>query len=133
MQTTAAKPANILLGLVQSVVIINLQKIVSLTKSNVTLFFRLGSQIGKHPWITIALALLFAGLCGIGMIKFTQENRGEKLWNPQDSVAQKNKKWVEDRYPPTSHVSNVLYEDSDVLTPEVIVAVSIIGIMAFYM
>ena len=86
--------------------------------------FSLGKITGKQPWAIVSLSFIFAGLCAVGMIKFAHENRNEKLWNAKDSLAQKHKKWVEDKFPSKTFVSTVLFTSDDVLTPEVMNAVS---------
>ena len=59
------------------------------------------------------------------MLNFVQENRGEKLWNPQDSEALRHKSVVEARYPVASRLNAVLFESSsNVLTSRLIKAVS---------
>ena len=90
-----------------------------------SLFFlcSLGKIIGNSPWITILISVIIAGLCGIGMSKFTQENRGEKLWNPQDSIALANKVIVDKRYPVASRVNVALFESGNVLTSAAIQSV----------
>ncbi len=81
-------------------------------------------MIGKYPTVAILLSLLFAALCGIGMLEFTQENRGEKLWNPQDSQALANKAVNDARYPVAQRLNVILIESSNVLTVPVLKAVS---------
>ena len=81
-------------------------------------------MIGKWPLVTILIAIGVAGLCGIGMLKFVQENRGEKLWNPQDSEALAHKAVVENRYPVASRMNVALFEGGNVLESQFIKAVS---------
>ena len=88
------------------------------------LLIRIGKTIGKWPLVTILIGLVVAGLCGIGMLKFVQENRGEKLWNPQDSEALAHKATVESRYPVASRLNVALLESNNVLTSQLIKAVS---------
>ena len=73
---------------------------------------------------------MVAGLFGIGMLEFVQENRGEKLWNPQDSEALRHKAIVEQRYPVASRLNIALFESSNVLTSQALKAVSIYCINA---
>lgn len=85
---------------------------------------RLGRLIGKSPVLTILIAVLVAALCGIGMLKFVQENRSDKLWNPQDSKALAHKKIVETRYPVASRLNVALFESTNVLSSQLVKAVS---------
>ena len=55
--------------------------------------------------------------CAAGLLNFTQENRGDKLWTPQDSVAQRQKEWVDKNFPAEVRISSVLLVGRDVLEP----------------
>lgn len=86
--------------------------------------FSLGKAVGGSPWITIIISLAVCGGCLIGVFKFTQENRADKLWTPEDSIAQRHKEWVEKHFPAELRVSTVLLVAKNVLTPEVLQEVS---------
>ncbi|XP_078353441.1 NPC intracellular cholesterol transporter 1-like isoform X2 [Oculina patagonica] len=81
-------------------------------------FYRLGKAVGGSPWITILISLVVSGGCIIGALKFTQENRADKLWTPEDSIAQRHKEWVQENFPAEVRVSTVLLVAKNVLTPE---------------
>ncbi|XP_065069855.1 patched domain-containing protein 3-like isoform X2 [Rhopilema esculentum] len=83
-------------------------------------FFSLGKAVGNSPILTIFVGLIVCGLCGIGMIKFTQENRSEKLWNPQDSEALRHQKLTGERYPVRSRLNIGMFESDNVLTSKMI-------------
>lgn len=91
-----------------------------ITSSLEKCFYRLGKAVGGSPWITIIISLAVCGGCLIGVFKFTQENRADKLWTPEDSIAQRHKEWVEKHFPAELRVSTVLLVAKDVLTPEVL-------------
>lgn len=80
-------------------------------------FNRLGRAVGGSPWITILICLIICGACLAGLVNFTQESRGDKLWTPGDSIAQKHKNWVDDNFPLEVRVSAALLVTGDVLTP----------------
>ncbi|KAK2569522.1 Patched domain-containing protein 3 [Acropora cervicornis] len=80
-------------------------------------FYRLGKLVGGSPWITILISLIVSGSCLIGLMEFTQESRGDKLWTPEDSLAQKHKNWVDANFPTEVRVSIALVVAGDVLTP----------------
>lgn len=61
----------------------------------------------------------------VGFLRFEQESRGEKLWVPQDSKAQDDKKWVEEMFPEESSQVNFILEKPNVLTAAVIKEVRI--------
>ena len=77
----------------------------------------MGKAVGGSPWITILISLIVCGACLAGLVNFTQESRGDKLWTPGDSTAQKHKNWVDDNFPLESRVSIALLVTDDVLTP----------------
>ena len=87
-------------------------------------FLRLGKAVGGSPWITILISLLVVGACLVGLVRFTQESRGEKLWTPGDSQAQKHKEWVDDNFPTDRRVTRFLLVAGDVLTPAILKEVS---------
>ena len=62
----------------------------------------------------------------VGFLRFEQESRGEKLWVPQDSKAQDDKKWVEEMFPEESSQVNFILEKSNVLTAAVMKQVGVI-------
>ena len=86
--------------------------------------FRLGKVVGGSPWITIFISLAICGVCLLGVLKFTKENRVDKLWTPQDSTVQRHKFWIQKNFPAQMRVSSVLLVADNVLTPEVMKEVS---------
>ena len=70
--------------------------------------------------MTLGITLIVCGACLAGLLRFEQEFRGEKLWVPQDSQAQDDKKWVEREFPEESAPVHFIYEQSNVLTVAVI-------------
>ncbi|XP_067028540.1 patched domain-containing protein 3-like isoform X3 [Acropora muricata] len=81
---------------------------------------RLGKLIGEYPRITIFISLILSGSCLIGLMGFTQENRGDKLWTPENSLALKHKSWVDRNFPTEMRASIVLLVTGDVLTPAIL-------------
>lgn len=74
--------------------------------------------------MTILISFIVSGSCLIGLMEFTQESRGDKLWTPQNSLALKHKSWVDANFPTEVRVSIVLLVAGDVLTPAVLNEVS---------
>ena len=70
------------------------------------------------------ISLIVCGGCLVGLLRFTQESRGDKLWTPGDSAAQKHKVWVDENFPTEVRVSIALLVAGDVLTPEILGEVS---------
>ena len=81
--------------------------------------FSVGKTVGGSPWITILISLVVCGVCLIGVLKFTRENREDKMWVPQHSTAQRHRTWVDKNFPAKMRVSSVLIVADNVLTPEV--------------
>jgi len=59
----------------------------SVDRSISSFFYRLGFFCCNRPKLTIGLALSISILCAGGMAKLTPENRPDKLWVPQGTIA----------------------------------------------
>jgi len=51
-------------------------------------FSKVGSYVGLKPRRTIAFAIVLTAVCGGGFARWSTENRADKLWVPQDTVAE---------------------------------------------
>ena len=51
-------------------------------------FSKIGTFVGLKPRRTIAFVIVLTALCGAGFARWTTENRADKLWVPQDTVAE---------------------------------------------
>lgn len=71
-------------------------------------FFRLGNFCSFRPKTTIAIALLIAILCAMGMARLNTENRPEKLWVPQNTQAEAEQDQFLSYFPPSSRFENVI-------------------------
>ena len=60
---------------------------------------RLGVAVGKRPYHTIIICLVVFALCMIGILRFTRESRGPKLWVNPDASVLDDKDWVEENFP----------------------------------
>eukprot|EP00803_Ostreobium_quekettii_P007433 evm.model.scf_3200.1 EVM.evm.TU.scf_3200.1 scf_3200:6883-8937(+) len=58
-------------------------------------FQRLGALVGSRPWLPMLVSVLLVVLCALGYGRFEEESRGEKLWVPGGTQAQKDKDFVE--------------------------------------
>lgn len=58
-------------------------------------FARIGMLVGTKPWRSISFSLFVLLLCCVGFINFYSENRNDKLWVPQDTQGQDDKKLYE--------------------------------------
>lgn len=83
-------------------------------------FFKLGCLVARYPWPFIAIDLLLCVALIPGVIFLKQESRTDKLWVPQGSQAQLDKKWVDEKFPNKIRFSNAIFENNnEVLTPEI--------------
>ncbi len=78
-----------------------------------------GRLVARNPWKAIAFSVLFAGLCGVGLIWFEEETNPAELWVPTGADFVKNSEWLQENFPPDTRFNNALFEADDVLTPEV--------------
>lgn len=53
-----------------------------------TIFARLGQHVSQKPRQTIVLSILLTAICGAGFARWTTENRPDKLWVPQGTIAE---------------------------------------------
>jgi PAS domain S-box-containing protein len=58
-------------------------------------FYRLGLLVARHPWATIAIALVVAGAAGSGFGRLTSESRADRLWVPQGTEAFEDREFIE--------------------------------------
>jgi len=87
-----------------------------------------GLKVGPRPRWTIAACCVLTALCGIGFLRWTTENRPEKLWVPQNTEAQDEKDQYDSFFGSTSRVNQIIVQASDndndndnVLTKELLV------------
>lgn len=62
-------------------------------------FNKLGRFIGRRPWLTIVIAVLIALALASGIVQLENEERGDKLWVPKDTVSEKHGDLVDEIYP----------------------------------
>eukprot|EP00549_Striatella_unipunctata_P000485 CAMPEP_0118715154 /NCGR_PEP_ID=MMETSP0800-20121206/26691_1 /TAXON_ID=210618 ORGANISM="Striatella unipunctata, Strain CCMP2910" /NCGR_SAMPLE_ID=MMETSP0800 /ASSEMBLY_ACC=CAM_ASM_000638 /LENGTH=902 /DNA_ID=CAMNT_0006621239 /DNA_START=79 /DNA_END=2787 /DNA_ORIENTATION=- len=71
-------------------------------------FKRIGSFVGSRPRLTIFLAILLTIFCGGGFVRWETENRGEKLWVPQDTTAEQETEDYQSYFASTSRFNTML-------------------------
>lgn len=84
-------------------------------------FYKLGYAIAERPFRVIALSILVVCVAGIGALNFQSEDRGDKLWVPQDTLSMEQKKIKEENYPDELRVSQIIFnapDDRDLATQE---------------
>lgn len=84
-------------------------------------FYRIGDLVATRPKTTIAASILLAVACGAGMTTLTTENRPEKLWVPQNTIAEVEQASFKSYFPPSSRFNNVIVrnpsgEEDNILT-----------------
>jgi len=52
-------------------------------------FYKVGTFVGTKPRITIVIGIVLTVLCGGGFVNWSTENRANKLWVPQNTIAEK--------------------------------------------
>ena len=89
-------------------------------------FIRIGNIVANNPWKTILISLICAGLCTLGLLEYSVENRGEKNWVSQSSVTLDYKDWIDETSPKKFRQISVMVESSEnILTAKGMLAVSI--------
>ena len=71
-------------------------------------FARLGSFVGNKPRLTIFLSILLTVLCGYGFTSWTTENRADKLWVPQNTIAEIETTNYSTNFPSTSRFNSII-------------------------
>lgn len=88
-------------------------------------FYRLGTEVAERPKTTLLLTMTLAAACGVGVRTLTTENRPEKLWVPQNTVAELETIQYNGYYPRSSRFNNVIVENAksgeNILTKETLV------------
>ncbi|XP_066977842.1 LOW QUALITY PROTEIN: patched domain-containing protein 3-like [Macrobrachium rosenbergii] len=83
-------------------------------------FYCYGKAIANFPFTFIFLCFVLTGICSIGIVKFTLEERPFKLWIPQNSQFIKVMDWKEKHLPSDIRLSMAIYEAENVLDKAVI-------------
>ena len=85
-------------------------------------FSRIGNAVGAAPRKTLALAILLTVICGAGFVTWETENRGEELWVPQNTQAEKETINYEEYFGSTTRFNTMIVQASvkqeNVLTKE---------------
>ena len=77
------------------------------------LFWGIGYAVGLYPLTTIVIFLTLAAAASYGVLLIRVENRSDKLWVPQASVAQSHASWVKDHYPTAVRASSAIFFPKD--------------------
>lgn len=92
-------------------------------------FYWYGKKVSTYPWYFLLGCLLGSGLCGIGLISFSEETNAFKLWVPSNSDFVANNEWLQQNFPPDTRFNNILISAPNVLTPEVLLQVRISSLL----
>ena len=74
------------------------------------IFHSIGQKVGTHPRKTILGCILLTVLTGYGFASWEVENRGEKLWVPQNTIAEQETEDYQDYYPTSSRFNSLLVQ-----------------------
>ena len=72
-------------------------------------FTRLGTFVGSRPRVTILLSIILTILCGYGFTSWTTENRADKLWVPQDTIAEIETEMYQTHFASTSRFNSMIW------------------------
>ena len=73
----------------------------------------IGLKIGNIPRKTIAVCIIITAICGAGFTRWSTENRPEKLWVPQETIAEEETAIYQSYYAATSRFNQVVVRSSD--------------------
>jgi hypothetical protein len=79
-----------------------------------------GYQVALYPHFAILGCLVFAGLCGLGLLNFREETDQIELWVPKYSTFYSNIQWLKKKFPSDNRFQQymlVTTDNSDILTP----------------
>jgi len=83
-------------------------------------FSKLGNKIANAPRKTILACIVLTALCGVGFMNWSTENRADKLWVPQNTIAETETQEFQSYYQSTSRFNDVIVrassDSSSVLT-----------------
>ena len=75
-------------------------------------FNKLGIFVGTRPRLTILLSIILTALCGYGFTSWTTENRADKLWVPQDTIAEIETEMYQTNFASTSRFNSMIVSSS---------------------
>ena len=76
-------------------------------------FSKLGSFVGTRPKLTIFLSIVLTVVCGAGFVRWETESRGEELWVPQNTVAEREEETYLSYYPRTARFNQMIVQSSN--------------------
>eukprot|EP01087_Luapelamoeba_hula_P018260 TRINITY_DN5868_c0_g1_i1.p1 TRINITY_DN5868_c0_g1~~TRINITY_DN5868_c0_g1_i1.p1 ORF type:complete len:1312 (+),score=147.15 TRINITY_DN5868_c0_g1_i1:59-3994(+) len=68
-----------------------------------------GRMVARYPLPVIFLCLLFAGCCGLGILRLQIETKPEKLWVSSDSRAAQDKDYFDSHFGPFFRVEQLIF------------------------
>mmetsp|Transcript_9493 Transcript_9493/g.17123 ORF Transcript_9493/g.17123 Transcript_9493/m.17123 type:complete len:931 (-) Transcript_9493:1479-4271(-) len=80
-------------------------------------YFKVGMLVAAKPLVTFVVMFLFAGLCMLGLLRFTQESRAEELWVPQGTEALDNLDFVDEYFSNDLRLINTIVISKDASRP----------------
>lgn len=84
--------------------------------------FRIGLLIGRYPLRVITISFISVAVCSLGFLRFTEENRVEKLWVPSTADSIAHMEWVDKNFPSKYHIESLICvantKSTNVIKPE---------------
>ncbi|XP_045125930.1 protein patched homolog 3-like [Portunus trituberculatus] len=79
-----------------------------------------GRLIATSPIVVIVVCLVMAAGCGVGLLKFEQEDRPTKLWTPEGSESVRVEEWMEENFVSDTRLNMAIYVADNVLEKNVL-------------
>ena len=76
-------------------------------------FQHIGRFVASRPKTTLLLSILLAAVCGSGVAMLKTEDRPEKLWVPQGTLAEKETDMYNEYFPRTSRFNSIIVQSID--------------------
>jgi len=96
-----------------------LNRLSSLILGNLEKFFYWwGGVVTRRPIVVILTCAVGTALCAVGLLKFSEENRANRLWIPESSEFNRNQRWVDQNFKKNERDEIVIFKSENVLTPE---------------
>ena len=85
-------------------------------------FYKFGLVIGKRPWWTIIISVIFCLICTAGTVFWNENTDDEQLWTPYGSPFVSEREWILQNFPKDTRYETVILssEEKNVLTADTI-------------
>ncbi|XP_043256919.1 patched domain-containing protein 3-like [Colletes gigas] len=88
------------------------------------IFYRIGLNIGKRPWLWLLVSFCINCVCAPGMLFWKEELDDIELFLPDDSVIRDDAAWVKTHFRDDFRYESIIVTAPNVLEPEVLRSIS---------